>query len=193
MGEFRCGGFSDDDRACSLERPDDIGIALRDPVFMRVGAQGGPVTRRGRRIFQRNWNAMQRTKRVAARHGLRRDTSGLECLVMPDEAEAVQLLVHLIDTGKAVGDHLNRRDRSRGDHLRQVHRRCERQIEIGHGEWTICVWAAPPTRRRSSGTRHSSRQRSWDRRCIRGCRCGRHHPVGDRRCTSRTTPSFQAA
>src|SRR5256884_1757673 len=58
---------------------------------------------------------------------------------------------------------------------------------------TTYVSAAPPARRRSSGTRRSSRLRSWDRRCIRSCRCGPHRQLAERLRTSRRNSSSQAA
>ncbi len=85
-----------------------------------------------RRVFQRHGHAMKRAQCLAASRRFGGRLRGFQGLVMPDEAEAVQFWVNVLDARQGIGHHFDRRHGTRSDHPCQVDRRRESEFEVCH-------------------------------------------------------------
>ncbi len=118
--------------APARRRAPTMKASRRNPVLMGIGAERGPMAGRWGGVFQCHGDTVQGPHRLSAGDGLGGGLSCALCLVVPDEGEAVELRVDLIDAGQAVGDHLDRRQLAAGDPASDLPRRAKREVEVNH-------------------------------------------------------------
>jgi len=115
VSKLRRRGLADDDRSRVLKLASHGAIGVWDPVLKGVGAKRCSVPFGRCRVFQGDRNAVEWAQGLPRRRCVGGRLRGRSCLVVPDEAEGVQLAVDLVDSLQRVVDEFDGRELAGSD------------------------------------------------------------------------------
>ncbi len=140
MAEFRGRRLADEDRAGALQPRHRRRISRRDIVGQRYRAKGGAHAGRVDQILDRERHAVQRSQRIAARHGGFGRARRCPRLLGAHRDKGVEARLALRDAGEDALHYLDRRHRTPCDERGQLGRRDKGEI-VGH-RWLRAGYAA---------------------------------------------------